>query len=50
MGHISGAKYSDMHRKYTNGGMSTKEFVDWYNNPVNYRSELPRNNRSHRFE
>ena len=50
MGHIPGSKYSDMHRKYMNGGMTTKEFVDWYNNPVNYRPELPRNNRSHKFE
>ena len=29
---------------------SKKEFLDWYNDPINYRPELPSNNRSHRFE
>ena len=30
-----------------NGELTTKEFVDWYNDPANYRPELPSNNRSH---
>ena len=50
MGHIPGAKYSEMHEAYMNGKMTTKEFVDWYNDPTNYRPELPSNNRSHRYE
>lgn len=50
MGHIPEAKYSEMHEAYMNGEMTTKEFVDWYNDPANYRPELPDNNRSHRYE
>ena len=50
MGHISEAKYSEMHEAYMNGELTTKEFVDWYNDPANYRPELPSNNRSHKYE
>ena len=41
MGHISEAKYSEMHEAYINGELTTKEFADWYNDPANYRPELP---------
>ena len=50
MGHIPVAKYSEMHEAYMNGELTTKEFVDWYNDPANYRPELPSNNRSHKYE
>ena len=50
MGHIPEAKYSEMHEAYMNGEMTKKEFVDWYNDPENYRPELPSNNRSHKYE
>ena len=50
MGHIPEAKYSEMHEAYMNGELTTKEFVDWYNDPTNYRPELPSNNRSHKYE
>jgi hypothetical protein len=50
MGHIPQAKYSEMHEAYMNGELTTKEFVDWYNDPANYRPELPSNNRSHKYE
>ena len=50
MGHIPEEKYADVHAKYMRGEMSKKEFLDWYNDPINYRPELPSNNRSHRFE
>lgn len=50
MGHIPEAKYSEMHEAYMNGELTTKEFVDWYNDPHNYRPELPSNNRSHKYE
>ena len=33
-----------------NGEMTTKEFVDWYNDPSNYRPEIPSNNRNHKYE
>jgi hypothetical protein len=47
---IPEAKYSEMHEAYMNGELTTKEFVDWYNDPANYRLELPSNNRSHKYE
>ena len=50
MGHIPTAKYSKVHEAYMNGKLTTKEFVDWYNDPANYKPELPSNNRSHRYE
>ena len=50
MGHIPEAKYSEMHEAYMNGKLTIKEFVDWYNDPTNYRPELPSNNRSHKYE
>lgn len=50
MGHIPEAKYSEMHEAYMNGELTKKEFVDWYNDPNNYRPELPSNNRSHKYE
>ena len=50
MGHIPEAKYSEMHEAYMNGELTTKEFVDWYNDPANYRPELPSNNRSQKYE
>ena len=50
MGHIPEAKYSKRHEAYMNGKLTTKEFVDWYNDPANYRPELPSNNRSHKYE
>ena len=50
MGHISDQKYSDVHKKYLNGEITVKEFVDWYNEIENYRPELPKNNRSHKYE
>ena len=50
MGHIPEAKNSEMHEAYMNGELTTEEFVDWYNDPANYRPELPSNNRSHKYE
>lgn len=50
MGHLPEAKYSEMHDAYMRGEMTTKEFLDWYNDPANYRPELPSNNRSHKYE
>ena len=50
MGHIPGQKYSNMHKKYMNGEISKKEFLEWYRNPKNYRPELPSTNRSHKYE
>ncbi len=50
MGHIPGSKYSDMHDAYMKGDITKEEFLDWYNDPNNYRPELPNNNRSHRYE
>ncbi|HFJ9439133.1 MULTISPECIES: HNH/ENDO VII family nuclease [Bacillus] len=50
MGHLPEHKYSDMHKRYLNGELTPKEFRDWFNNPDNYRPELPSTNRSHKLE
>lgn len=50
MGHVTGEKYSDKHREYMDGKMTKEEFLAWYRDPKNYRSELPSTNRSHRYE
>ena len=50
MGHVSDQKYSDVHKLYVEGKMTPKEFRDWYNDPTNYRPELPHTNRSHILE
>jgi len=50
MGHLPQAKYSDMHKAYLDGDLTPAEFRDWYNDPNNYRPELPGNNRGHAFE
>lgn len=50
MGHVPGQKYSVMHDAYMKGIISKQEFLDWYNDPSNYRPELPSNNRSHMYE
>lgn len=45
MGHVPDQQYRDVWRRYINGEMTPKEFRDWYNDPVNYRPELPGPNR-----
>lgn len=50
MGHKPGQKYSDMHKLYLDMEMTPAEFRDWYNNPNNYRPELPSTNRGHSIE
>ena len=47
MGHKPGHKYSDIWRSYVNGEMTPKEFLDWYNEPRNYRVEFSSRNRAH---
>ena len=50
MGHIPEAKYSEVHSEYMKGNITLQDFLDWYNDPNNYRPELPSNNRSHKYE
>ena len=50
MGHIPGEKYSEIHQLYMDDVISKEEFFDWYRDPSNYRPELPRTNRSHKYE
>ncbi|WP_455955024.1 HNH/ENDO VII family nuclease [Actinomyces sp.] len=47
MGHKPGHKYSDVWGSYVNGEMTPKEFLDWYNEPRNYRVEFSSRNRAH---
>lgn len=50
MGHIRGQKYKDVHSDYMQGRMSKRDFLDWYQNPDNYKPELPKNNRSRAYD
>lgn len=50
MGHIKNQKYNVVHKRYLEGKMTTAEFLDWFNDPSNYRPELPHNNRGHKYE
>ena len=50
MGHTEKNKYSIFHEKYMKGIMIKEDFLKWYRNPLHYRPELPKINRSHRFE
>ena len=47
MGHKPGHKYSDVWRSYVNGEMTPQQFLDWYNEPKNYRVEFSSRNRAH---
>lgn len=47
MGHKPGHKYSDIWRSYVNGEMTPQQFLDWYNEPKNYRVEFSSRNRAH---
>ncbi len=47
MGHKPGHKYSDVWRSYVNGEMTPQQFLDWYNDPKNYRVEFSSRNRAH---
>ncbi len=50
MGHIPSQKYELKHNEYMQGVITKEEFLEWYQNPANYRPELPSTNRSHKFE
>jgi len=50
LGHKPNAKYSVYHQYYLDGDLTPAEFRDWYNNPENYRPELPGSNRGHKYE
>lgn len=47
MGHKPGHKYSDVWRSYVDGEMTPQQFLDWYNEPKNYRVEFSSRNRAH---
>ena len=50
MGHRPGHQYRDVWRSYVNGDMTPQQFVDWYNEPKNYRVEFSSKNRGHKDE
>ena len=50
MGHLPDHKYSEVHKRYMAGKMSKEDFLAWYRDPTHYRPELPRTNRSHKYE
>jgi hypothetical protein len=50
MGHTPGNEYRRLVDRYVNGEITWEEFLTEYNNPKNYRPELPSKNLSHEFE
>lgn len=50
MGHTPENKYSEWHKKYMDGEITKKEFLNWYRNPDNYMPESPSANRSYAYE
>jgi hypothetical protein len=50
MGHIPGEKYSEVHQLYMDDIINKEVFLEWYRDPANYRPELPKTNRSHKYE
>ena len=50
MGHISDEEYQKVHEMYMNDEITEQEFENWYNDPHNYRPELPNTNRNHKYE
>lgn len=46
MGHKPGKEYKDLKKQYENGEINWDQFKKEYNNPDNYRPELPSPNRS----
>ena len=50
MGHRPGHQYRDVWRRYVNGEMTKKQFLDWYNEPKHYRVEFSSKNRGHKDE
>ena len=49
-GHTKINKYSQKHKDYMDGKIIKDEFLEWYQNPRNYRPESPSANRGHKFE
>jgi HNH/ENDO VII superfamily nuclease len=49
MGHLPGKSYEQLRQRFINGEISRTQFLDEYNNPLNYRPEAPSPNRSRRF-
>ena len=47
MGHVQGAKYSDLHDRYMRGDITTEQFLKRYHRVRNYSVEDPGRNRSH---
>ena len=47
MGHVQGAKYSDLHDRYMHGDITTEQFLKRYHRVRNYSVEDPGRNRSH---
>ncbi|MEZ0539512.1 GH-E family nuclease [Fibrella arboris] len=50
MGHKPGREYRKLHKDYIDGKITKDEFLNIYRDPRNYQPELPKNNRSHKYE
>lgn len=50
MGHRAGDEYRKLYKKYMDGEISKKQFLEEYQEPANYQVEDPGRNRSHQDE
>jgi hypothetical protein len=50
MGHIKDKSYDQLKKRFLDGEISRKQFLDEYNNPANYRPEGRSPNRSRRYQ
>lgn len=50
MGHIKDQSYAQLKKRFLDGEISRKQFLDENNNPVNYRPEGRSPNRSRRHQ
>jgi len=50
MGHRPGKGYAELHARYMAEEISLSELLNEYHHPANYQPELPKTNRSHRFQ
>lgn len=49
-GHIQGKSYKKIFESYKNGVLTLEELKAFQSNPANFQIEVPKSNRSHKYE
>lgn len=50
MGHKKGSSYKELHKRYMDGKINKGEFLNIYNDPLNYHPQTISSNRSRKFD